>query len=142
MNEQTHVILSGEAVKAGPVRGPSPDGALRVRGVPRLRLGMTLLLLAGCARTSMTGGWEPQASNTNAEFRGLAAVSESVVWASGTRGRVARTTDGGRTWMVDSVPAAQGLDFRDIYASIERNARVGDGGRSRRAKSGADLSHG
>jgi photosystem II stability/assembly factor-like uncharacterized protein len=65
----------------------------------------------------MTGGWEPQNSGTNAEFRGLAIVNENVAWASGTRGRIARTTDGGRTWKVDSVPGAQSLDFRDISAS-------------------------
>src|SRR4051794_26275089 len=83
-------------------------------------LGMTTVF--GCARATMTGGWEPQASKTDAEFRGLAVVNESVVWASGTRGRVARTTDGGRTWRVDSVPGAQTLDFRDISASGARLA--------------------
>jgi photosystem II stability/assembly factor-like uncharacterized protein len=62
------------------------------------------------------GHWTPQSSGTNAEFRGLAAISPTVVWASGTRGRVARTTDGGRTWTIDSVPEATGLDFRDIAA--------------------------
>ena len=60
--------------------------------------------------------WTAQQSNTNAEFRGLVALSPNVVWASGTRGRVARTTDGGKTWMVDSIPGADGLDFRDIDA--------------------------
>jgi hypothetical protein len=39
--------------------------------------------------------WTPQRSDTTGEFRGLAAVSASVAWASGARGRVARTTDGG-----------------------------------------------
>jgi photosystem II stability/assembly factor-like uncharacterized protein len=66
--------------------------------------------------------WTPQQSNTNAEFRGLVAVSPTVVWASGTRGRVARTTDGGKTWRVDSLPNAARLDFRDIHASTDRRA--------------------
>ena len=60
--------------------------------------------------------WMPQQSGTTAEFRGLVAVSPTVVWASGTRGRVARTTDGGKTWRIDSVPGADSLDFRDIHA--------------------------
>lgn len=60
--------------------------------------------------------WTPQVSGTNAEFRGLVAVSPTVVWASGTRGRVAHTTNGGATWTVDSVPGASKLDFRDIHA--------------------------
>jgi photosystem II stability/assembly factor-like uncharacterized protein len=61
--------------------------------------------------------WVPQTSGTNAEFRGLVAVSSTVVWASGTRGRVARTTDGGATWVVDTIPGAAKLDLRDIHAA-------------------------
>ncbi len=68
--------------------------------------------------------WVPQQSGTNAEFRGLVATSASVVWASGTRGRVARTTDGGTTWSVDSVPGASGLDFRAIAPRSDRLAWV------------------
>jgi photosystem II stability/assembly factor-like uncharacterized protein len=66
--------------------------------------------------------WTPQASGTTAEFRGLVAVSPTVVWASGTHGRIARTTDGGATWHVDSLPGAATLDFRDIYASSATQA--------------------
>lgn len=78
--------------------------------------------LAACATIRGGGGahvsghWTPQTSGTNAEFRGLIAVNSGVVWASGTRGRVARTTNGGATWMVDSIPGASDLDFRDIHA--------------------------
>ena len=68
--------------------------------------------------------WTPQQSNTNAEFRGLVAVSPRVVWASGTRGRVAHTSDGGNTWVVDSIPDASRLDFRDIYAMSPSRAWV------------------
>lgn len=60
--------------------------------------------------------WTPQRSDTTGEFRGLAVVSTSVVWASGTRGRVARTTDGGKTWTVDTIAGATRLDFRDVHA--------------------------
>ncbi len=58
--------------------------------------------------------WIPQQSNTTAEFRGLVAVSPAVVWASGTRGRVARTTDGGTTWRLDTIPGADSLDLRSV----------------------------
>jgi len=68
--------------------------------------------------------WVPQQSGTNAEFRGLVATSASVVWASGAHGRVARTTDGGATWSVDSVPGASGLDFRAIAPRSDRLAWV------------------
>jgi photosystem II stability/assembly factor-like uncharacterized protein len=75
-----------------------------------------LLALAFVSATQGQAQWLPQQSGTTAEFRGLVAVSPTVVWASGTRGRVARTTDGGKTWRIDSVPGADSLDFRDIHA--------------------------
>jgi photosystem II stability/assembly factor-like uncharacterized protein len=74
-----------------------------------------LALFATCA-VHAGAQWIPQQSGTTAEFRGLIAVSPTVVWASGTRGRVARTTDGGKTWRIDSVPGADPLDFRDVHA--------------------------
>ncbi len=64
--------------------------------------------------------WAPQQSGTNAEFRGLSPVSGSVAWASGTRGRVAHTSDGGRTWKIDTVPGAATLDLRAIFATNAR----------------------
>ena len=60
--------------------------------------------------------WAPQNSGTPAEFRGLSAVSPRVVWASGTRGRFVRTTDGGATWTLDSIAGAGSLDLRAIVA--------------------------
>ncbi len=72
--------------------------------------------------------WVPQQSGTTAEFRGLVATSASVVWASGTRGRVARTTDGGATWTIDSLPGAASLDFRAIAPRNDRLAWVASAG--------------
>jgi len=61
-------------------------------------------------------------------------VSDRVAWASGTRGTVVRTTDGGATWQAFSVPGADSLDFRDVEAFDERRAYVlsiGNGAASR-----------
>jgi photosystem II stability/assembly factor-like uncharacterized protein len=41
---------------------------------------------------------------------------------SGTRGRYARSTDGGRSWHTDSVPSASTLDFRAVHALDARRA--------------------
>lgn len=60
--------------------------------------------------------WTPQTSPTTAEFRGLSVVSSTVAWASGTHGRVVRTTDGGRTWTLDSIAEAGSFDLRAIVA--------------------------
>ena len=98
----------------------------------------TALVVAGQAAGAQ---WTPVASNTNAEFRGLVAVSPTVVWASGTRGRVARTTDGGATWKVDTIPGADSLDLRAVAARSATHAWASEL-RSGREGAGAHLSHG
>ncbi len=60
--------------------------------------------------------WHTVPVPTTASFRGLSAVNESIVWASGTNGTVIRTTDSGKTWSLLPVPGATGLDFRGIHA--------------------------
>ncbi|HWC45891.1 MAG TPA: oxidoreductase, partial [Casimicrobiaceae bacterium] len=66
--------------------------------------------------------WTAVPSGTDAELRGLSAAGSSVIWASGTRGRFLRSTDGGRTWRVDSVANAATLDFRAVHALDARRA--------------------
>ena len=57
-------------------------------------------------------------------LQAVSAVSERVVWVSGHRGTVLRTTDGGATWERLIVPDADTLQFRDIHAIDERTAYV------------------
>lgn len=58
------------------------------------RLAAVLLALCGPPAHAQ---WQRQAIATDADFRGLCAVSEKVAWVSGTRGTYARTTDAGKT---------------------------------------------
>jgi photosystem II stability/assembly factor-like uncharacterized protein len=84
--------------------------------------------------------WEPLKVETTASFRGLSVVDDRVVWASGTRGTVIHTTDGGNTWRVDSIPGASTFDLRGVHgrsatvahvaATSGRIWRTTDGGRS------------
>jgi photosystem II stability/assembly factor-like uncharacterized protein len=73
------------------------------------------LLLVFCD-TIAHAQWQQQAIKSDADFRGLCAVSAKVAWVSGTKGTYGRTTDGGRTWSVGTVPDAAKLDFRDVEA--------------------------
>src|SRR5437660_8939964 len=78
--------------------------------------------------------WPPQESNTKASLRGVSAVNSEIVWASGTKGTVLRTTDGGTTWRALTVTGAADLDFRAIRAFDERTAialSIGSGEKSR-----------
>jgi len=81
-----------------------------------------LLFTPGDAR------WQKQRVASNASCRSLSAVSETVAWAGCTGGRVYHTTDGGTTWMVDSVPGSARLDFRGITAFDANTAVVAAAG--------------
>lgn len=69
---------------------------------------------------------------TTASFRGVSAVDNRVVWASGTEGTVVRTVDGGKTWSTSKVEG--NLDFRGIHALDDKTAWIlssGTGDKSR-----------
>jgi photosystem II stability/assembly factor-like uncharacterized protein len=68
--------------------------------------------------------WIPQPSPTAEELRGLSVVSPAVLWASGTRGTVLRTVDGGAHWTRDTVAGAGSLDLRAIAATSARVAHA------------------
>ena len=84
--------------------------------------------------SSASAQWTLQRSDTDAEFRGLVAVSPTVVWASGTQGRVARTTDGGASWRFDFVLDADSLDLRDIDARSATTAVAMSAGEAERGQ--------
>ena len=78
--------------------------------------------------------WTAQASGVTARLRGVSAASERVVWASGARGTILRTADGGNSWVKLVIPDAEKLDFRDIDAIDDRTAyalSIGSGAASR-----------
>lgn len=82
----------------------------------------------------VSGQWIKHPVKTGVSLRGLSVVSEKIVWASGARGTVIRTTDGGTTWKEIEVPGAHGLDFRDIEAFDANTAyilSIGNGDSSR-----------
>ncbi len=85
--------------------------------------------------------WEKQNRVTNAHLRGLCVVDDAVTWASGTKGTVLRTDNGGDSWQVMAIPNASDLDFRDIHAFDADNAMViSAGGKARifRTENGGD----
>ncbi|MBZ5492321.1 MAG: glycosyl hydrolase [Acidobacteriia bacterium] len=65
-----------------------------------------------------------QNSKTDVSLRGISAVSSKVAWASGAKGTVLRTIDGGETWETLAIVGADSLDFRDIQAFDQNTAFV------------------
>src|SRR5437016_2455093 len=88
----------------------------------RMRSFLLAVSLAGLSGGTASAAWQRQAVGTQADFRGLCVVSPRCAWVSGTRGTYARTTDGGTTWSVATVPGADKLDFRDVEAFGEATA--------------------
>ena len=69
--------------------------------------------------------WTEQNSGVTARFRGISAVSDTVVWASGNNGTIVRTIDGGKSWQtIPPPPDTQKLDFRDVDAVDRETAYV------------------
>lgn len=71
---------------------------------------------------------------SNSSCRSMSAASAQVAWAGCTGGKVFRTTDGGTTWTVDSVPGAATLDFRGIKAFDANTAVVVSAGPAERGQ--------
>lgn len=55
-------------------------------------------------------------------FRGLCVVTDQVIWASGSRGTVAKSTDGGKTFNFQQLKDYPKSDFRDIEAFDDKTA--------------------
>ncbi len=52
----------------------------------------------------------------SSSLRGLSVVDDHVAWVSGSKGTLARTIDGGRTWHWQQVKGFEQADFRDVEA--------------------------
>lgn len=59
-----------------------------------------------------------------ASIRGLSVVDDKVAWVSGSKGTIAITKDGGKTWDWQQVKGFEKSDFRDIEAFSSREAII------------------
>ncbi|MBK6422754.1 MAG: hypothetical protein IPI38_08610 [Gemmatimonadetes bacterium] len=87
------------------------------------------------ARTSISGAaLLDLRSRTSARLQAVSVVNEKVVWASGTGGAFAVTTNGGASWRSGVVAGADSLEFRDVQGVDDKTAYLlssGNGTRSR-----------
>jgi photosystem II stability/assembly factor-like uncharacterized protein len=75
---------------------------------------MRSILLFFATATAFAQSLTVQTSGTTSALRGVWAVNDRVVWASGTKGTYLRTVDAGAHWTAAVVPGAETLDFRDV----------------------------
>ncbi|CAN5373770.1 oxidoreductase [soil metagenome] len=108
----------------------------------RMHLPRLHLFVAFFAAPPLAAQWIAQASGTSVELRGLSVVSPNVAWASGQRGTVLRTGDGGAHWSARIVPGAEALDLRAIEATSPTTAfavSIGDSSRIFRTTDGGNT---
>jgi photosystem II stability/assembly factor-like uncharacterized protein len=107
--------------------------------MPRFPLLIVLVMVLLLTSMTASAQWVPQSSGTNGELRGLSVVSADVAWASGVRGTVTRTTNGGAVWTADTIPGASKLDLRAIAATsatVAHALSIADSGRVFRTTDG------
>ncbi|MGC3947031.1 MAG: YCF48-related protein [Chryseolinea sp.] len=103
---------------------------------------LTLVALVIVASTSHAQHIETLHADKPVSLRGLSVVTDNIVWVSGSKGTVGKSTDGGKHWEWITVPFYESRDFRDIEAFDDKTAviiaiahpahilRTTDGGRS------------
>jgi photosystem II stability/assembly factor-like uncharacterized protein len=75
------------------------------------------------ARTSPTGvALQDLVSGTTQRLQAVSAVSDNIVWVSGTGGTYGVSLDGGRSWLTGVVAGAEALEFRDVHGVSEHEA--------------------
>ncbi len=112
----------------------APAAATDVRLASVAALVCVGIAMAQSSRVTMTATVTRWTVDPTVRFRGISAVNDRVVWASGTKGTIVRTADAGRTWQKLPVAHAESLDFRDIDAIDTRVAyalSIGPGESSR-----------
>ncbi len=63
-------------------------------------------------------------SGRKTSLRGLSVVDDNIVWASGSNGAIARSTDGGKTFEWLTVQGYEQRDFRDVEAFDAKTALI------------------
>jgi hypothetical protein len=63
-------------------------------------------------------------SGIKTSLRGLSVVTDKIIWASGSNGTVAKSTDAGETWKWLTVKGFEKTDFRDIEAFDDKTAII------------------
>src|SRR5208282_3074286 len=104
---------------------------------------MRLLIFCMLLTLSATGSWwQAHSTHVDSNLRGVAVVvhrGSTIVWATGSRGTIVRSADGGVTWESVHIPGAENLDFRGVQTFDGKTVYVmssGEGEQSRIYRSG------
>lgn len=76
----------------------------------------TCILLILLSNSAFTQKIEIITSDFKTSIRGLSVVNEQTIWVSGSKGKVGKTVDGGKTWKWMDITGFEKNEFRDIEA--------------------------
>jgi photosystem II stability/assembly factor-like uncharacterized protein len=63
-------------------------------------------------------------ADSTVSFRGISLTNDSVVWVSGSKSTIGRSTDWGKTWTFNRISEIDSLQFRDIHAFDAKTAII------------------
>jgi photosystem II stability/assembly factor-like uncharacterized protein len=96
----------------------------------KILIALFMLTISAVAQSS-----SPVAAVGDSNLRGVSVVNDEVVWVSGSKGTIARSTDGGNSWERITPPGgAKAFDYRDVEAfsaNVAYVMSVGSGEQSR-----------
>ncbi|MFT4203530.1 MAG: YCF48-related protein [Chitinophagaceae bacterium] len=81
------------------------------------------ILLALCCQYGLAQKITELTNKPGISIRGLSVLDNDHAWASGTKGAIAQTDDGGKNWHWFQVPGYENRDFRDIEV-LDSNTAV------------------
>jgi photosystem II stability/assembly factor-like uncharacterized protein len=87
---------------------------------------ISLVLLFGCKEINYSFEFQELDTPSKSSLRAIHALDEQLVWASGSRGQVLLTLDGGENWKQITVPGCEETEFRSLHAWDEKRALVFD----------------
>jgi photosystem II stability/assembly factor-like uncharacterized protein len=94
-----------------------------MKNIRLLQLGfLSIFLLFNYAVKAQSIAALQQGKPTN--IRGLSVVDDNVAWVSGSRGYIAITLDGGKTWNWQQVKGYEKAEFRDVEAFSDKEAVI------------------
>jgi len=86
------------------------------------------MLIAGFSTSAQSFTLEKLQEGKDVSFRGISIPNDSVAWVSGSKGTLAKTTDGGVNWQWLTVAGYEELDFRSIIAFSAKKAMLVNAG--------------
>ncbi|MBX9785409.1 MAG: oxidoreductase [Chitinophagaceae bacterium] len=85
---------------------------------------LLLSLLICCTSISNAQTLQLLDSNKNTSIRGMSVVNDKIVWLSGSKGTVALSVDGGKSFQWMMVTGYEKRDFRDVEAFDAKTAII------------------